>query len=605
MFDIWKPVGIPTAKRVSVTDGQFCNNLMALKSLLRPLPWVIGAIMGLLTDGRAMAAEETARAAIVRAILNPDDAQKREIISSLAGRGDEAIRELFTAWRQDSLFVYTAPDGAKIPVELTGDKDASGSQAAVRVADGELLKDAAGQPLRLVGAQLTAVEHDARLRLAMKNVVDLLDLGSPILAKRLRAIQTIGFAQKPDKLPVLEARSLIEPDDEAKSELREAIALIQLADPDDGVKVKALAVLGELHNSSSYDLIQALAAKAEAGVKPAVAKAAAAALAAIDRHRSVVKFFGTLFRGLSAGSILLVVALGLAITFGLMGVINMAHGEMITVGAYATYITQNVFGEGMNFTLPFVKIAIHLPGLHLTGWAYQLYFVAAIPIGFLSAALVGILLERSVIRFLYRRPLESLLATFGVSLILQQLFKLTFGSNNVNVDSPVYLSSNWTVYDITFDWNRIFVIGFAAVIVFGVWLALTKTPLGLLIRCVMQNRMMAACMGVRTERVNMLTFGLGSGLAGLAGVFVTQLGTVGPSMGQEYIVDSFMTVVVGGVGSIFGTVVSALGIGLADQSLQQILLNPVLGKILVLVAIILFLQWRPTGLFAARSRSLD
>jgi urea transport system permease protein len=302
---------------------------------------------------------------------------------------------------------------------------------------------------------------------------------------------------------------------------------------------------------------------------------------------------------------LLVVALGLAITFGLMGVINMAHGEMITVGAYATYITQNVFGAGMRFTLPFISIPVHLPGLHLTGWVYQLYFVVAIPIGFLSAGLVGIALECSVIRYLYRRPLESLLATWGVSLILQQLFKLTFGSNNVNVNSPVYLSSNWTIFDVTFDWNRVFVIGFAVVIVFGVWLALTKTPLGLLIRCVMQNRSMAACMGVRTERVNMLTFGLGSGLAGLAGVFVTRLGTVGPSMGQEYIVDSFMTVVVGGVGSIFGTVVSALGIGLADQSLQQLLLSPVLGKILVLVAIILFLQWRPTGLFAARSRSLD
>jgi urea transport system permease protein len=578
---------------------------MARKPILRLFFCSLGVVMGLLSATHAMAAPETARATIVRAILSTDDAQKREIIGSLVGQGDEAIRELFTAWRQDSLFVYTAPDGSKIPVELTGDKDGKGTQAAIRVDNGEPLKDAAGQPLRLSAKQVAAVEHDARLRLAMKNVVDLLDLGSPLLAKRLRAIQTIGFAQKADKLPALEARSLIEPDDEAKGELREAIALIQLADPDDGVKIKALGVLSELHNSSSYDLIKALRVKAETEAKPAIAKAADGALAAIDHHRSVVKFFGTLFRGLSAGSILLVVALGLAITFGLMGVINMAHGEMITVGAYATYITQNVFGEGMNFTLPFVKIAIHLPGLHLTGWAYQLYFVAAIPIGFLSAALVGIALERSVIRFLYRRPLESLLATFGVSLILQQMFKLTFGSNNVNVDSPVYLSSNWTVFDITFDWNRIFVIGFAAVIVLGVWLALTKTPLGLLIRCVMQNRMMASCMGVRTERVNMLTFGLGSGLAGLAGVFVTQLGTVGPSMGQEYIVDSFMTVVVGGVGSIFGTVVSALGIGLADQSLQQILLNPVLGKILVLVAIILFLQWRPTGLFAARSRSLD
>ncbi|HKB58179.1 MAG TPA: urea ABC transporter permease subunit UrtB [Lacunisphaera sp.] len=575
------------------------------KSFLRPLLWTISIALGFLGGSRALAAQATARAAIVRAILAKEDGQKREIIASLAGQGDEAIRELFTAWREDSLFVYTAPDGAKVPVELTGDKDAEGSRAAVRVDNGEPLKDAAGRPLRPAGTELLPVEHDANLRRAMKAVIDLLDLGSPLLAKRLRAIQTIGSAQKADQLPALEARSRIEPDDRGRAALREAIALIHLADPADDVKLKALAELRGLHTSASYDLIKAARAKAEAGGKPAVAAAATAALAAIDRHKSVVNFFGTLFRGLSAGSILIVVALGLAITFGLMGIINMAHGEMITVGAYATYITQNVFGEGMNFTLPFVKIAIHLPGLHLTGWAYQLYFLVAIPIGFLSAALVGIALERSVIRFLYRRPLESLLATWGVSLILQQLFKLTFGSNNVNVDSPVYLSSNWTVFDITFAWNRVFVIGFAAVIVFGVWLALTKTALGLLIRCVMQNRTMAACMGVRTERVNMLTFGLGSGLAGLAGVFVTQLGTVGPSMGQEYIVDSFMTVVVGGVGSIFGTVVSALGIGLADQSLQQILLNPVLGKILVLAAIILFLQWRPTGLFAARSRSLD
>ena len=578
---------------------------MTWKSFLRTLFCTLSLGLGFLAPGQAGAAQESPRATIVRAILTKDDGQKREIISSLAGQGDEAIRTIFAAWREDSLFVYLAPDGAKVPVELTGPKDAQGAQTAVRVDNGESLRDAGGQPLRLIGRQLAAVEHDASLRRAMKAVVDLLDLGSPDLTKRLRAIQTFGFAQKPDKLAAMQARSQIETDDKAQDALHLAITLIQLADPSDEVKLKSLGELRVLHSSASYDLVKAAQAKAVSDAKPAVAAAAEATLVAIDHHRSVVSFFGTLFRGLSAGSILLVVALGLAITFGLMGVINMAHGEMITVGAYATYITQNVFGAGMHFTLPFVHLAIHLPGLHLTGWVYQLYFLVAIPIGFVSAALVGIGLERSVIRFLYRRPLESLLATWGVSLILQQMFKLTFGSNNVNVDSPVYLSSNWTIFDVTFDWNRVFVIGFAAVIVFGVWLALTKTPLGLLIRAVMQNRMMASCMGVRTQRVNMLTFGLGSGLAGLAGVFVTQLGTVGPSMGQEYIVDSFMTVVVGGVGSIFGTVVSALGIGLADQSLQQILLNPVLGKIFVLIAIILFLQWRPTGLFAAKSRSLD
>ncbi len=580
-------------------------SLMALYSLFRKLAFPLAMLLALMLSGAAAAPKEPARTTIARAILTSDDSEKRKLISSLAGQGDEAIRELFTAWRQDGLYIYTAEDGTKIPVELTQVKNADGAATALRVDNGETLRSKSGEVLYLASSDLSAVEHDSRLRLAMKNVVDLLDLGSPVLAKRLRAIQTLGTAQKVDKLPVLEARLQVETDQKAKQSLREAIAAIHLADANDKVKIEALNELRVLHDTASYDLINTAKKRATDAGQAEVAKAADAALFAIDQHKSVVNFFGTLFRGLSAGSILLVVALGLAITFGLMGVINMAHGEMITVGAYATYITQNVFGEGMNFTLPFVKLGIHLPGLHLTGWAYQLYFIAAIPVGFLSASLVGILLERSVIRFLYRRPLESLLATWGVSLIMQQLFKLTFGSNNVNVDSPTYLSSNWTFFDITFDWNRVFVIGFAIAIVLGVWLALTKTPLGLLIRCVMQNRTMAACMGVRTERVNMLTFGLGSGLAGLAGVFVTQLGTVGPSMGQEYIVDSFMTVVVGGVGSIFGTVVSALGIGLADQSLQQLLLNPVIGKILVLVAIILFLQWRPTGLFSPRSRSLD
>jgi urea transport system permease protein len=243
--------------------------------------------------------------------------------------------------------------------------------------------------------------------------------------------------------------------------------------------------------------------------------------------------------------------------------------------------------------------------MNLGGWQYESFFLVSLPLAFVTAALVGIALERSVIRFLYRRPLESLLATWGVSLVLQQLFRLVFGANNVQVYSPSYLSGNWTVADVLLGWNRLFVIGFAIAIVLGVHLILTRTSLGLLIRAVMQNRQMAACMGVRTERVNMLTFGLGSGLAGLAGAFLSQLGNVGPSMGQDHIVNAFMTVVVGGVGNILGTVISALGIGIVDQSLQQILLNPVLGKILVLGMIILFLQWRPAGLFVTKSRSLE
>jgi urea transport system permease protein len=243
--------------------------------------------------------------------------------------------------------------------------------------------------------------------------------------------------------------------------------------------------------------------------------------------------------------------------------------------------------------------------MNAQGWIYDSYFVLALPLSFLVAALAGLVLERTVIRFLYRRPLESLLATWGVSLVLQQMFRLIFGANNVPVASPSWLSGNWAVNDIQFGWNRVFVIGFAIAIVIGLALLLKKTPLGLLIRAVMQNRGMAACMGVRTERVNMLTFGLGSGLAGLAGAFLSQLGNVGPSLGQSYIVDSFMTVVVGGVGNLLGTVISALSIGVLDQSLQQLLGNPVMGKILVLASIILFLQWRPAGIFVTKSRSLE
>jgi urea transport system permease protein len=545
-----------------------------------------------------------ARATLVEAMLAETEPRKIELIASLAGEADPAIEPLLKAWREDALFLYEpAAGGARVPVLLIGDNDADDARAAQRVDTASPLLDAAGQPVRLIAADLNGVEHSSQIRRAMKAVVDLLEVTSPDRKKRLQAVQTIGFTQDPLQLPALLKRIPLETDADVQRALREAVAVTRLNLPEPEAKLAALTELKTLHSLSSYDLIRAAQREAEAAGDKPVAEAAKSALWSIDNHKSNVNFFGTLFRGLSLGSILLIVAIGLAITFGLMGVINMAHGEMIAVGAYTTYVVENVFGSGV--TLPFFGFSLAIPGMHTSGALYQSYFLFALPLSFVAAALVGIALERSIIRFLYRRPLESLLATWGVSLLLQQGLKLMFGSNNVQVSSPSYLSGNWTVNDIIFGWNRVFVIGFAAVIVFGVWLILTKTPLGLLIRAVMQNRAMASCMGVRTERVNMLTFGLGSGLAGLAGAFISQIGNVGPSLGQNYIVDCFMTVVVGGVGNLAGTIYSALGIGLVDQSLQQILLNPVLGKILVLVAIILFLQWRPSGLFVTRSRNLD
>jgi urea transport system permease protein len=562
---------------------------------------------------------EAPSATIARAAVAKSEKTQGEILTELMGNADESILPLLDAWRKDKLFLFEAPGKPAMVVLLQGAKDAQGAQEAVDIISGK----PAG--MRLAADDLNAAAHSANLRRIMKAVLDLTDLSSANPAKKLGAIAAIGQGQQSEKLPALEKRLAIETDPQAIKALREALALVRLKSPEAAVKLAALKELEALQSLASTDFVKAIIKDATAAKDETLLAAARSALQAVERHRTVVDFGGTMFRSLSLGSILIIVALGLAITFGLMGVINMAHGEMIAIGAYTTYVVQNVFANGLALS-PF-GFSISLPGLHTTGWWRESYFLFALPLSFLVAAGAGILLERGVIRFLYRRPLESLLATWGVSLLLQQLLRLTFGANNVQVGSPAYLSGNWIVGDVLLGWNRVFVIGFATLIVVGVWLVLTRTSVGLLIRSVTQNRSMAACMGVRTERVNMLTFALGSGLAGLAGAFLSQIGNVGPSLGQSYVVDSFMVVVVGGVGDLVGTVISGLGIGSFDQFTQQYsptvagaLANvpfvggalqnlaqdsAVFGKILVLCVIILFLQWRPSGLFAARSRSLD
>ena len=588
------------------TEHRRCGNKPAQANALATLAALI-----LLLFTLSAPSASTPRQTIAAAIIEQDDERKAALIAALAGDPSPDIAPLMAAWKEDTIYLYKTASDKVIPVQLSEDKDADGKQAAFLLEDASPLKDPAGQPVRLLASDLDTAAHDSNLRAVMKGVLDLQALANPDPAKRILAIGTLGMAQNAGKLPALLQRQSAETDPATQRALREAIALIQLKDENANTRLTALAELKSLASIASYDFIKATLAEAESATtaepaalnSPPVAAAARDALTAIDSHRKTVNALGTSFRGLSLGSILLLVALGLAITFGLMGVINMAHGEIMVVGAYATYVVQGIFGDGLDIS-PF-GFHLPIPGMHLTGTRLDTYFLVALPAAFLSAAAVGIALERTVIQFLYRRPLESLLATWGVSLVLQQLFRLVFGANNVQVYSPSWLSGNWTGNDIIFGWNRVFVIGFTIAIVAFVWVILNRTSLGLLIRAVMQNRQMAACMGVRTERVNMLTFGLGSGLAGLAGAFLSQIGNVGPSLGQSYIVDCFMTVVVGGVGSIAGTVLSALAIGVTDQSLQQYLGNPVLGKILVLVAIIAFLQWRPSGLFVTKSRSLE
>jgi urea transport system permease protein len=518
-------------------------------------------------SGLAQQSNPSDRSLLAQAILANGDAQVA-LIAQLSDPHDPLlVKTILTDWIKGGVYLHQQADGTLVPFTLE-------NSGPVRIDTGEPLAAAENVP----------VDTDSHLRRAVRSTLDLLALADPDPALRRSAVMKIGMLQKPAYLPNLQARLDKEQNGSVHHALEEAISIINLNDDDPTIQIKAAQKLSTLDSISSMDLLKGLAENAP---NPQVQAEAARAVQSLDRYLFWVNFFGTIFRGISLGSILLVAALGLAITFGLMGVINMAHGELIAVGAYASYVTENIFARWF--------------GPAGETW----YFIFAIPLAFITAALVGLVLERCIIRFLYNRPLESLLATWGVSLVLQQSFRFFFGSANVNVNSPAWLLGNVTISNVIFGYNRLFVIGFAVVIIFLTWLLLTKSPLGLLIRAVMQNRQMAACVGVRTEWVNMLTFAFGSGLAGLAGAFLSQIGNVGPSMGQNYIIDCFMTVVVGGVGNIVGTICSAMGIGMANQMLQEILQNPVIGQIIVLVVIILFLQWKPGGLFPSRGRGLE
>ncbi|WP_367870793.1 urea ABC transporter permease subunit UrtB [Luteolibacter sp. Populi] len=548
-------------------------------------------------------AARSAREVVAEASALIDVDQQKALVETLAAASPEEVAIWFAKWKEGEIYLLEDDAGNVSAVTLEGEPDAEDKYSLASVVTGKTVAGADGAVIRKTKDEITMADTDSSLRKAMKGVTDRMALSSADPVRRLRAVKDTGLEQDPNKLVLLEQRAAVEKSGKVKAALVEAMALIKLRSEDLAVREAAVMELGKMGSIASQEAIKTVRTEAETAGQTKLAAVCSKALSDIAGHISRVNTASTAFHGLSYGSVLLIAAIGLAITFGLMGVINMAHGELIVVGAYTTYVIQKIFAAGLVLSPFGMKISI--PGFNLTGTSWGMYFIVAIPASFLVAAGVGLLLERSIIRFLYKRPLESLLATWGVSMVLQQLFKLVFGSNNVQVESPAYLSGNWTVNDVAFNWNRVFVIAFAAFIIFLTWVILTKTRLGLLIRAVMQNRSMAACMGVRTERVNMMTFAFGSGLAGLAGAFLSQITNTGPNLGQAYIVDSFMTVVVGGVGNIMGTVISALGIGMADQSLQQALGNPVLGKILVLGAIILFLQWKPSGLFATRSRSLD
>ncbi len=564
---------------------------------MRPFVSILSLLLLLTSHGILRSAETTGdgevRKALEAAILADGDDQLR-MIADLADTGAPIVAEALTAWRRGEYFSYGNPVTGETRVGYLDDASDPYSETGVgALATGAPMVGNDGAPLRLAPFDVTALFPSREARAAISRAVDLVALNAKSPAARAEAARKLGLKQEQKYYEVLQVKAETEQDPKVRKALREAMAVTGLALGEKDEILESVEVLREVHSIAGLEFLKRLQKAINAGETQIEFTSAerdqiAKAIASIERYISVVDFVGTFFRGMSLGSVLLVVALGLAITFGLMGVINMAHGEMIAIGAYAAYLTETC----MAAWFPASKMA------------FELYFLLAIPLSFIMAATTGVLLERCVIRFLYRRPLESLLATWGISLIMQQGFRLIFGAANRQVNSPSWLQGSVQISDVALSYNRIFVILFAILIVIGVLLLIKKTSLGLSIRAVMQNPAMAASMGIRTDRVRMVTFALGSGLAGLAGVFLSQIGSVGPNLGQNYIVDSFMVVVAGGVGNILGTVFSALGIGIIDQTLQP-MLGPVMGRILVLVGIILFLQWKPDGLFPTRSRSLD
>jgi len=424
-----------------------------------------------------------------------------------------------------------------------------------------------------------------RLRGAIESALAALTLFSPDHAARLAAAQDALRHPSAAEATLLERAIATEQDPEIRAAMQLSLSAARLVSGSKEERLAGIRVLGTRTDPQIENLLDKF--RAGADTDPELRRAADAALASIGKRLRLVGIAANLFQGISLGSVLLLAAIGLAITFGVMGVINMAHGEMIMLGAYTAYVSQQLFRA----FLPADWIDAYLP--------------VAVPLAFLFTGGIGVLLERSVIRFLYGRPLETLLATWGVSLILQQAVRAIFGSPNKEVANPSWMTGGFDpIGGFTITWNRLYIIFFCFIVLATLALILYRTSFGLHMRAVTQNRAMASVMGIRTARVDALTFGLGSGIAGMAGVALSQVGNVSPNLGAIYIVDSFLVVVFGGVGNLLGTLVGALSLGIADKFLEPFV-GAILGKIVVLVAIILFIQRRPRGLFALRGRTAE
>ncbi|MES0093378.1 urea ABC transporter permease subunit UrtB [Mesorhizobium sp. M0030] len=535
--------------------------------LLRTLGLMLVFLVASLLPSNA--AEADLRAIVAKFATGTGFAATEAVVRELAATGDPLVERPLAALAEGNLYIRKADSAVFVGSE------AADSVTLLDPLSGEKAGDAPK-------ADITKIKVNNTLRRVIRDALGTLTLRAKDPSVRIAAADTMFKTPDAANIEPLDAAIAAETDAKVKALFEQArAASVLVSDKPEADKLAAIALIGARGDRDAVSLLTAVEANAQGAVKDA----ATAAIASINSSLALWDAGQNIWYGISLGSVLLLAAIGLAITFGVMGVINMAHGEMVMLGAYTTFVVQQV-------------IRTSFPGLF--DWS----LVIALPLAFLVAASVGLIIERGVIRFLYGRPLETLLATWGVSLVLQQAVRSIFGPTNQEVGNPSWMSGSFDVGQLAVTWNRLWILVFALT-VFGVLLFVMKrTPWGLQMRAVTANRRMAASMGIRTPWVDALTFALGSGIAGIAGVALSQIDNVSPNLGRGYIIDSFMVVVFGGVGNLWGTLVGALSLGIVNKVLEPYA-GAVLGKIVVLVLIILFIQKRPRGLFALKGRAVE
>lgn len=508
-------------------------------------------------------------AELVGGLTERSFSKKQKTVEAIAASGHPQSINILNALAKNRLYYSKADKTVFIVTRASG---GFAAKDAISGADKGVMEKSA----------LKKIRTNNRLRRAIRAALGGLTLLSKDADKRLNAAQTIFKSRDENILPTLQKAIKQEQRADIKRVMQNAEAAILINS--DAAEAQKIAAIRHLRNVGGNDVLALLSPLTNSENKQ-IAQTAQTAVKAIKNEQAIWNSMQNVVYGLSLGSVLLLAAIGLAITFGVMGVINMAHGEMVMIGAYVTFMVQDI-------------IRTSAPGL------FDYSLLIALPLAFLIAGLIGMAMERGIIRFLYGRPLETLLATWGVSLILQQAVRTIFGPNNREVGNPSWMSGSVDLGHLTLTWNRLYIIIFALCVFGALYALMRRTTFGLQMRAVVQNRHMASSMGIRTKWVDALTFGLGSGIAGIAGVALSQIDNVNPNLGQSYIVDSFMVVVFGGVGNLWGTLVGAFSLGVANKFLEPYA-GAVLGKILVLVFIILFIQKRPRGLFALKGRSVE